>query len=89
MVHSTVPVVFVNGTADLDDPPANVAAAPRTMPHALLVTIPGGSHEVAPGGCLSAQATAFILAGKPASRAAWAACARTLAHHYPAFPPAP
>ena len=89
VVHSTVPVVFVNGTADLDDPPANVAAAPRTMPHALLVTIPGGSHEVAPGGCLSAQATAFILAGKPASRAAWAACARTLAHHYPAFPPAP
>ena len=89
VVHSTAPVVFVNGTADLNDPPANVAAAPRTMPHALLVTIPGGSHEVAAGGCLSAQATAFILAGKHANRAAWAACARTLAQQYPAFPPAP
>lgn len=88
-VHSTVPVVFVNGTADPTDPPANVAAAPRTMPNALLVTVPGGSHEIAAGGCLSAQATAFILAGKPANRAAWAACARTLGHDYPAFPPAP
>jgi pimeloyl-ACP methyl ester carboxylesterase len=88
-VHSTVPVVFVNGTADPTDPPANVAAAPRTMPNALLVTVPGGSHEIAAGGCLSAQAIAFILAGKPANRAAWAACARTLGHDYPAFPPAP
>jgi hypothetical protein len=88
-VHSTVPVVFVNGTADPTDPPANVAAAPRTMPNALLVTVPGGSHEIAAGGCLSAQATAFILAGKPANRAAWAACARTLGRDYPAFPPAP
>jgi pimeloyl-ACP methyl ester carboxylesterase len=89
VVHSTVPVVFVNGTADLNDPPANVAAAPRTMPNALLVTIPGGSHEVAAGGCLSAQAATFILAGKPANRSTWAACARTLAQQYPAFPPAP
>jgi len=89
VVRSNVPVVFVNGTADPVDPPANVAAAPRTMPHALLVTIPGGSHDVAPTGCLATQATAFIQAGKPANRAAWVACARTLAHQYPAFPPAP
>jgi hypothetical protein len=44
VVRSNVPVVFVNGTADPADPPANVAAAPRTMPNALLVTVPGGSH---------------------------------------------
>jgi pimeloyl-ACP methyl ester carboxylesterase len=88
VVHSTVPVVFVNGSADPADPPANVAAAPRTMPNALLVTIPGGSHEVAPSNCLAAQATAFIQAGKP-NRAGWAACARTLGHQYPAFPAAP
>jgi pimeloyl-ACP methyl ester carboxylesterase len=89
VVRSNVPVVFVNGTADPVDPPANVAAAPRTMRGALLVTVPGGSHEVAAGGCLSAQAIAFILAGKPANRASWAACARALGHRYPAFPPAP
>ncbi len=89
VVHSTVPVVFVNGTADPADPPANVAAAPRTMPNALLVTVPGGSHQVAPTGCIPAQSTAFILAGKPANRAAWAACTRILGREYPAFPPAP
>ncbi len=89
VVRSNVPTVFVNGTADPADPPANVAAAPRTMPNALLVTLPGGAHQVAATGCIPAQATAFILAGKPASRAAWAACTRTLGHEYPAFPPAP
>ena len=89
VVHSNVPVVFVNGTADPADPPANVAAAPRTMPNALLVTVPGGSHQVAATGCIPAQSTAFILAGKPANRASWAACTRTLQHAYPAFPPAP
>ena len=89
VVRSHVPVVFVNGTADPVDPPANVAAAPRTMPAALLVTVPGGSHDVAATGCIPAQATAFILAGKPASRASWAACTRAMQHEYPAFPPAP
>ena len=88
-VHSNVPIVFVNGTADPADPPANVAAAPRTMRGALLVTIPGGSHQVTPSNCLARQAAAFIQAGEPANRAAWAACARTLGHNYPAFPPAP
>jgi len=81
--------VFVNGTADPTDPPANVAAASATMPNALLVSVPGGSHEVAPTGCIPAQSSAFILAGRPANRAAWAACTRTMGHQYPAFPRAP
>jgi hypothetical protein len=89
VVRSNVPIVFVNGTADPTDPPANVAAAPATMPNALLVSVPGGSHEVGPTGCIPARSAAFILAGKPANRARWAACARTLGHRYPAFPPAP
>ena len=59
------------------------------MPNALLVSVPGGSHEVGPTGCIPVQSAAFIQAGKPANRAAWAACARTLGHKYPAFPPAP
>lgn len=59
------------------------------MPNALLVTVPGGSHDVAPSGCIPAQSAAFILAGKPANRAAWAACTRALQHAYPAFPPTP
>ena len=89
IVRSNVPAVFVNGTADPADPPANVAAAPATMPNALLVSIPGGSHDVAATGCIPALSTAFILAGKPANRARWAACARTMGHYYPPFPAAP
>jgi hypothetical protein len=81
--------VFANGTVGPEDPPANVAAAPRTMPNALLVSIPGGSHDVAATGCIPAQTTAFILAGKPANRASWTACASAMGREYPAFPPAP
>jgi len=86
VVRSTVPVVFINGTADPTDPPANVAAAPRTMPNALLVPAPGGTHNPASAACLSTQATEFIQAGKPADKASWAACARALGRALPAFP---
>jgi hypothetical protein len=43
-VRSTVPVVFLNGTADTADPPANVADATATLPNALLVSVPGTGH---------------------------------------------
>jgi pimeloyl-ACP methyl ester carboxylesterase len=88
-VRSAVPVVFLNGAADPTDPPANVAAATRTMPHALLVPVPGTAHWVLNWtlnpGCLLANTTAFIQSGRPARPAAWAACTRTLAHQPPLF----
>ena len=88
--HSRIPVVFLNGTADPADPPANVAAAARTMPHALLVSVPGTAHWVLnwtlDPGCLLTATTAFIQSGRPARPAAWAACTRTLAHQPPLFP---
>jgi len=86
IVRSTVPVVFINGTADPTDPPANVAAAPRTMPNALLVSAPGGTHNPANAACLTTQITAFIQVGKPADKASWAACALALGQALPAFP---
>lgn len=43
-VRSDAPIVFLNGTVDPADPPANVAAAPSTMPNALLVSVPGSAH---------------------------------------------
>ena len=77
-VHSSVPVVFLNGTADGTDPPANVATATRTMPHALLVSVPGAAHwvlnQTLNPGCLLAATSAFIQAGQPASPAPWTAC---------------
>jgi len=82
-VHSTVPIVFLNGTADSGDPPSSVAGATATMPNALLVSVPGIGHWTLGWNphptCLLDATTAFIQAGKPASPATWAACTRALA----------
>ena len=89
-VRSTVPVVFLNGTADPGDPPASVAAATATMPNALLVSVPGVGHWTLNWnphpGCLLAATTAFIQAGQPASPAPWDACTRALASEPTPFP---
>ena len=89
-VRSTVPVVFLNGTADLADPPANVAAAAATMPNALLVSVPGTGHWIlanATGsGCLLAAATAFIRDGRPASPGPWNTCTRAMPREPVPFP---
>ena len=89
-VHSTVPVVFLNGTADPGDPPANLAGATATMPNALLVSVPGIGHATLEWnphpGCLLAATTAFIRAGQPASPAPWNACTRALAQELVPFP---
>jgi pimeloyl-ACP methyl ester carboxylesterase len=89
-VRSTVPVVFLNGTADNTDPPANVAAATATMPNALLVSVPGTGHwtlnNATNPGCLLAATTAFIQAGQPPSPALWNACTRALAQELVPFP---
>ena len=89
-VRSTVPIVFLNGTADPGDPPASVAGATATMPNALLVAVPGIGHwtlnwDPHPG-CLLAATTAFIQAGQPASPAPWDACTRALASEPTPFP---
>ena len=75
-------------------PPTQPTRQPTPRPHRPPCPTPcwsrsGGSHEVAATGCITALSTAFILAGKPANRARWAACARTMGHYYPAFPAAP
>jgi pimeloyl-ACP methyl ester carboxylesterase len=89
-VRSTVPIVFLNGTADEGDPPANVAGATATMPNALLVSVPGVGHWTLNWNpdptCLLAATTAFIQAGRPASPAAWHACTRALASEPMPFP---
>ena len=89
-VRSTVPVVFLNGTADPGDPPSSVAGATATMPNALPVPVPGIGHwtlnwNPRPG-CLLAATTAFVQAGQPASPAAFQACTRALAAEPVPFP---
>jgi len=89
-VRSTVPAVFLNGTADPGDPPASVASATATMPNALLVPVPNIWHWTLgwnpDPGCLLAATTAFIRAGQPASPAPWDACTRALAGEPIPFP---
>jgi pimeloyl-ACP methyl ester carboxylesterase len=84
-VRTSVPVVFLNGTADPADPPANVAAAADTMPNALLVPVPGGAHGVLTG-CLVPLVTDFVETGATRDEAAWTACARSREAQYPPFP---
>jgi pimeloyl-ACP methyl ester carboxylesterase len=88
--RSTVPVGFLNGTADTADPPANVAGATATMPNALLVSVPGTGHWIlanaSGAGCLLAATTAFIQAGRPASPAPWNTCTRAMPREPVPFP---
>jgi TAP-like protein len=80
IVRSSVPVVFLNGTADEGDPPASVAGSTATMPNALLVSVPGIAHWTLGWNphpeCLLAATIAFIQADKRANPAAWSACTR-------------
>lgn len=85
-MRATTPMVFLNGSADPADPPANVAAASATMPRALAVTVPGGRHGVVTLGCLLDETTAFLRAGQAPEPDRWAACARTAATALPPFP---
>lgn len=84
-VEASVPVVFLNGTRDPADPPANVASASRTMPGSLAVTVPGGGHGTFDG-CIAREAIAFIEAGVEPDPAAWAACTDTLSDVVQGFP---
>ena len=73
-VHSNAPIVFLNGTADPADPPANVAAAATTMPNSLVVPVPGFGHGVFnqdSSSCLVDKATTFIEIGRPSTPASW------------------
>jgi hypothetical protein len=43
---SNVPVLMINGTADLQDPPANMSGAQDIWPNSRLLAEPGQSHEI-------------------------------------------
>jgi len=51
-VHSTAPVLLLNGADDPQDPPSNVAAAPRQMPNSVSLSVSGQGHTVGHLACL-------------------------------------
>jgi len=60
---SNVPVLILNGEADPQDPPANVANAQVELPNSLSIVVPGHGHGVIQYGCLPEIAGAFVDSG--------------------------
>jgi pimeloyl-ACP methyl ester carboxylesterase len=60
---SDVPVLILNGDADPQDPPSNVANAQVELPNSLSIVVPGHGHGVIQYGCLPQVAGAFVDAG--------------------------
>jgi pimeloyl-ACP methyl ester carboxylesterase len=58
-----IPVLFTVGSADPQDPPANIAAAPKRFPNSLTVVAEGHGHTVSHLGCLPSVVDAFFAAG--------------------------
>jgi pimeloyl-ACP methyl ester carboxylesterase len=56
----SVPMLFINGDADPQDPPANVASADRTYTDSVTITAVGESHQFAGAGCLAEVVDAFV-----------------------------
>ncbi len=73
-VTTSVPVVFLNGGVDPVDPPANVAAAVRTMPNAVMVAVPDGGHGNVQRDCFTSEASTFVQFGVRADPQRWTAC---------------
>ena len=61
--RTDVPVLLVVGSADPQDPPSNVAAAPELFPNSRTVVAEGHGHTVAHLGCMPTIVDAFIAAG--------------------------
>jgi pimeloyl-ACP methyl ester carboxylesterase len=55
------PVLFLVGGMDPQDPFANVVDAPRSMPNAQILVVPGAGHGAVQHGCLPQVAARFFL----------------------------
>jgi pimeloyl-ACP methyl ester carboxylesterase len=60
---SDVPVLFTVGSADPQDPPANIATAADRFPNSTVVIAEGHGHTVSHLGCLPSIVDAFVAAG--------------------------
>jgi pimeloyl-ACP methyl ester carboxylesterase len=60
---TSLPVLMLNGDADPQDPPANIAGTAALMPNSLLVAVPGQGHTVGHIGCLTGVVAEFFERG--------------------------
>ncbi len=62
-VRTTIPVLWLTGDGDPQDPPANLTAVPSQQPHSAIVVMPAQEHVVGHLGCGPALIAAFVDAG--------------------------
>jgi pimeloyl-ACP methyl ester carboxylesterase len=65
--RTDVPVLLVVGSADPQDPPANIESAPDYFPNGVTVVAEGHGHTVAHLGCMPSIVDAFIEGGTATS----------------------
>jgi pimeloyl-ACP methyl ester carboxylesterase len=74
--ESRVPVLFLVGGMDPQDPLENVAAAPQSLPNATIVVVPGAAHGSIQHDCLPVVTAHFFSTRRPS--AADRACAASV-----------
>ena len=62
-VVTDLPILWLTGDGDPQDPPANLAAVPSQQPNALVVAMPAQEHVVGHLGCGPRVIAAFLAAG--------------------------
>jgi len=62
-VRTAVPVLWLTGDGDPQDPPANLTAVPSQEPNSTIVVMPAQEHVVGHLGCGPAVIAAFVDAG--------------------------
>jgi pimeloyl-ACP methyl ester carboxylesterase len=62
----SMPVLFVVGGSDPQDPPENIADARTDFPNSLTVVVPGFGHTIGHLGCMPSVIDAFVIAGSTA-----------------------
>ncbi len=65
-VRADVPVLFLVGGTDPQDPPANVRNAARELPNSRTIVLPDGGHGSLQLGCLPTLAAEFVEQGSAA-----------------------
>ncbi len=83
-VRSTVPVLWIVGGADPQDPPENLADVSRDLPNSLVVVVPDQGHTVGHLGCVPTLVADFVAAGD-ASGVASSSCKPATGVPTPAF----
>jgi TAP-like protein len=62
-VQTTIPILWLTGDGDPQDPPANLAGVPSQEPNSLILVMPAQEHVVGHLGCGPAVIAAFVDVG--------------------------